>query len=194
MESESSSNPFVERALKTVHRLARRGKGNSRRVSQLWKLTIKAAYALNSHPSIASLEKYWRRMKGSNAERDRVFGHGDNPLDIFGDYVSQGEYPPPEILAAVGWMINSYRFERGAKSLDEILTGSKHAKKNESHAFKSHKNLYFGVFAELLQKNPDLSQTSAAEKFLDEHGFLDNEVDVESFLRSYARWKNSKGV
>ena len=194
MESKSKDDALIELCLKSLHRLARQDGGNSLQVSQLWKLTIKAAHKFNSHPSIASLEQYWIRMKGRRSDDARVFGQGDNPLDIFGDYVSQGEYPPPEILASVGWMINSYRLEHGEKSLDQVFTGQKHSKKNRSHAYKSHKNLYFSVFAEMLVKRPEDTQTAVAEDFITEHGCLAKEIDALDFLREYRRWRQTKPV
>ena len=159
--------------------------------------------------SLEALEKAWQKLSKENplAEYRRVNDDGSCVLDRLRDSISLGDYPPPEYLILIVYAYEKYLNAEGDLSLDEALFGEPHSKRG-SYAYKIRGNdfdTFHALYTYKMEQLPGIEDTFASIKELRSSGLVDAatifleqilqdfELDVESFLRGYRRWKADNG-
>jgi len=149
-------------------------------------------------PGLSSIERDWTCLEKRYEVIDRYCHAGGDPLSSFSYYVDSGFYPPPELLLEIGRAIQNYFGYEGKVSLDEVLLGEKH-KKTRCLSYRKAKQSKYALFNFLsksdsrsLEERAELmlAQDSGIVKAMKIQAGVDSETDVESFLRSYRRWKS----
>ena len=134
------------------------------------------------------LEKSWAKIESDFKPFNREVSVADNPISAFTYYLEMGKYPPPEIMMEVMDGFLEYLNSRGDKSLDEAFFEAKH-KKYESLSYKQDYSLRYSAFEWFIFKGEFTSLDDAAEEFLKP---IAEEIDQDTFLRNYRRWKSKK--
>ena len=134
------------------------------------------------------LEKSWAKIESDFKPFNREISVADNPISAFTYYLEMGKYPPPEIMVEVMEGFLEYFNSRGDKSLDEAFFGTKH-KKYGSLSYKQDYSLRYSAFEWFIFKGEFTSLDDAAEEFLKP---IAEEIDQDTFLRNYRRWKSRK--
>ena len=134
------------------------------------------------------LEKSWAKIESDFKPFNREISVADNPISAFTYYLEMGKYPPPEIMVEVMDGFLEYFNSRGDKSLDEAVFGTKH-KKYGSLSYKQDYSLRYSAFEWFIFKGEFTSLDDAAEEFLKP---IAEEIDQDTFLRNYRRWKSRK--
>ena len=134
------------------------------------------------------LEKSWAKIESDFKPFNREISVADNPISAFTYYLEMGKYPPPEIMVEVMDGFLEYFNSRGDKSLDEAFFGTKH-KKYGSLSYKQDYSLSYSAFEWFIFKGEFTSLDDAAEEFLKP---IAEEIDQDTFLRNYRRWKSRK--
>ena len=134
------------------------------------------------------LEKSWAKIESDFKPFNREISVADNPISAFTYYLEMGKYPPPEIMVEVMDGFLEYFNSRGDKSLDEAFFGTKH-KKYGSLSYKQDYSLRYFAFEWFIFKGEFTSLDDAAEEFLKP---IAEEIDQDTFLRNYRRWKSRK--
>ena len=162
---------------------------------------LKASYVHDDYPVMSGLEHAWRLLEKDYEVINRKDHPSNNPISSFDYYLDLGFYPPPEIMMVLGDALRLYFAGAGQFSLDEVLFGDKH-KKTTSFAYKNHKKFryqFFDTHVKLsIRKEGGSNQSleTVMLKALEETnpvtmsmlGF-DPDVDIDTFLRGYRRWK-----
>lgn len=134
---------------------------------------------------------------------DRFDKPAKTPLEAFVYYVDSGFYPPPEILLAVKSCFDAYMSFKGRVELEEIFFGERKKGVGNFSAKESHNAIFdFMQFKESLNSiksannKQKKTQTELAEevinKFYPSHNEPSELADLDSFLRSYRRWKKKR--
>ena len=134
------------------------------------------------------LEKSWAKIESDFKPFNREVSVADNPISAFTYYLEMGKYPPPEVMVEVMDGFLEYFNSRGDKSLDEAFFGTKH-KKYGSLSYKQDYSLRYSAFEWFIFKGEFTSLDDAAEEFLKP---IAEEIDQDTFLRNYRRWKSRK--
>lgn len=134
------------------------------------------------------LEKSWAKIESDFKPFNRKVSVAHNPISAFTYYLEMGKYPPPEIMVNVMEGFLEYFNSRGDKSLDEAFFGTKH-KKYGSLSYKQDYSLRYSAFEWFIFKGEFTSLDDAAEEFLKP---IAEEIDQDTFLRNYRRWKSRK--
>ena len=134
------------------------------------------------------LEKSWAKIESDFKPFNREVSVADNSISAFTYYLEMGKYPPPEIMVEVMDGFLEYFNSRGDKSLDEAFFGTKH-KKYGSLSYKQDYSLRYSAFEWFIFKGEFTSLDDAAEEFLKP---IAEEIDQDTFLRNYRRWKSRK--
>ena len=134
------------------------------------------------------LEKSWEKIESDFKPFNRKVSVAHNPISAFTYYLEMGKYPPPEIMVNVMEGFLNYFESHGDKSLDEALLGTKHTKYG-SLSYKQEYSLRYSAFEWFIFEGEFTSLDDAAEEFLKP---LDEEMDQDTFLRNYRRWKSKK--
>jgi hypothetical protein len=142
-----------------------------------------------------SIEQDWRRLERQYEVIKREDHPASSPMRSFMYYVDLAFYPPPEILFCIEKCFRNYWDAGGDISLDEAFFGKKH-KKSTSPAYiekKLYEYFLFSVFYDGPMSPPGSEKKSLEQKvedlFNDRYFAPEKEVDVDSFLRGYRRWK-----
>lgn len=174
---------------------------NSNEKVNAYREKLKASYVHDDYPVMVGLEHAWRLLERDYEVINREEHPSNNPISSFEYYLDLGFYPPPEIMMVLGDALRLYFAGAGQFSLDEILFGEKH-KKTSSFAYKKYKKFryqFFDIHVNLSRRkegNSDQSLEAVMLKVLEETnpvtmamlGF-DPDVDIDTFLRGYRRWK-----
>lgn len=174
---------------------------NSNKKVNAYREKLKASYVHDDYPVLSGLEHAWRLLEKDYGVVNREDQPSDNPISSFEYYVGLGLYPPPEIMMVLSDALRVYFSGAGQISLDEIIFGEKH-KKTSSFAYKKHKKFKYQFFEMHLNFNrrkestSNLSLEAEMLKVFEETnpttlamlGF-DPDVDIDTFLRGYRRWK-----
>jgi hypothetical protein len=151
----------------------------------------------HNYPVLESLEETWGGISadyGSLITRDDDERTAETPLNAFLFLIDSGFYPPPEILLAVAQCFEHYQGCAGDVDLEDVFFGERKKGVGNYAARKSRDFLYrYLWFLETLECMPgkkDLPKKPLAELAdgMFQH-FKISEYDVDSFLRSYRRWK-----
>ena len=134
------------------------------------------------------LEKLWDKLADDFKPFRRDVSVADNSVSAFTYYVEMGKYPPPEIMVEIMEGFLNYFESEGNISLDQAFFGDKHKKYN-SRSFKQYRQLKFSDFDRFIYFNDFKSLDQGAEQFLIE---TESEIDQDTFLREYRRWKVGK--
>ncbi|MDG1950328.1 MAG: hypothetical protein P8J32_05975 [bacterium] len=134
------------------------------------------------------LEKSWAKIESDFKPFNRKVSVAHNPISAFTYYLEMGKYPPPEIMVNVMEGFLNYFESHGDKSLDEALLGTKHTKYG-SLSYKQEYFLRYSAFEWFIFEGEFTSLDAAAEEFLKP---FDEEMDQDTFLRNYRRWKSKK--
>ena len=140
------------------------------------------------HESLEKLELLWAKIESDFKPFNREVSVADNPISAFTYYLEMGKYPPPEIMMEVMEGFLEYFNSRGDKSLDEAFFEAKH-KKYGSLSYKQDCSLRYSAFEWFIFKGEFTSLDDAAEEFLKP---IAEEIDQDTFLRNYRRWKSKK--
>jgi hypothetical protein len=125
-----------------------------------------------------------------------------SPMENFCFHIDGGFYPPPEVMLTIYMCFEKYLTSGGDTSLDEAFFGKPH-KKHESHAGqRSKKSKYFAfhkLYVELRQGHleatgqPKESLEELAEAYFSSMLYTgDTDIDIDTYLRGYRRWKEGK--
>lgn len=169
---------------------------NSKAYTEILKKVLAGVEETTEFYDLYELEKTWKNLEANSPllkeERDRSDYY--LPLDYFMSSIEKGQYPPPEILLAINACFEHYFECKGEKSLDEIFFYGKHKKKS-SPAFIKAKIQNYMLFDFLYAGFESLQDDKIKGKSLVEKAeiylktFNDNDIDPETFLRGYRRWK-----
>jgi hypothetical protein len=140
------------------------------------------------YESLEKLELLWAKIESDFKPFNREVSVADNPISAFTYYLEMGKYPPPEIMMEVMEGFLEYFNSRGDKSLDEAFFEAKH-KKYGSLSYKQDFSLRYSAFEWFIFKGEFTSLDNAAEEFLKP---IAEEIDQDTFLRNYRRWKSKK--
>ena len=140
------------------------------------------------HESLEKLELLWAKIEPDFKPFNRHISVADNPISAFTYYVEMGKYPPPEIMIDVMLGFNTYLESKGDISLDQAFLGITHSK-YKSISFKQQSALKYAEFDRFVYNGQFKSLDDAAELFLSNISY---EIDQDSYLRDYRRWKRKK--
>ena len=138
--------------------------------------------------SLEKLELLWAKIEPDFKPFNRQVSVADNPISAFSYYVEMGKYPPPEIMIDVMLGFNTYLESKGDISLDQAFLGITHSK-YKSLSFKQQSALKYAEFDRFVYNGDFSSLDEAAELFLAK---ISDEIDQDSYLRDYRRWKARK--
>ena len=140
------------------------------------------------HESLEKLELLWTKIQPDFGPFNREVSVADNPISAFSYYVEMGKYPPPEIMIDIMLGFNTYLESKGDISLDQAFLGITHSK-YKSLSFKQQSALKYAEFDRFVCGAQFKSLDDAAELFLSN---ISDEIDQDSYLRDYRRWKARK--
>jgi hypothetical protein len=140
------------------------------------------------HESLEKLELLWTKIQPDFGPFNREVSVADNPISAFSYYVEMGKYPPPEIMIDIMLGFNTYLESKGDISLDQAFLGITHSK-YKSLSFKQQSALKYAEFDRFVYGAQFKSLDDAAELFLSN---ISDEIDQDSYLRDYRRWKRKK--
>jgi hypothetical protein len=143
---------------------------------------------IDASSAAESLEKLWEKLESDFGPFNREVSVADNPISAFSYYVEMGKYPPPEIMIEIMWGFNTYLESKGDISLDQAFLGITHSK-YKSLSFTQQSALKYAEFDRFVYNGDFNSLDEAAELFLSK---ISDEIDQDSFLRDYRRWKAHK--
>ena len=143
---------------------------------------------IDASSAAESLEKLWEKLESDFGPFNREVSVADNPISAFSYYVEMGKYPPPELMIDIMLGFNTYLESKGDISLDQAFLGITHSK-YKSLSFKQQSALKYAEFDRFVYNGDFSSLDEAAEFFLSK--ILD-EIDQDSYLRDYRRWKARK--
>ncbi len=166
----------------------------------------KLDYARQNDILLAALEDCWDETNYHDYNREDYYDFGESPLEILsycmGDLLT---YPPPEILQAIVSQFCYYMAMEGEVSLEEAFFDSpkgkgaystRRAKENdlfkrfdEICAYSRHEGRSQMEIIEGLVNAPHLSMLPLIPKMPNPFNNLEENTDLESFLRGYRRWK-----
>ena len=158
------------------------------------------------------LENQWNSISYHDLEREKYYSLKDSPLEILDFCVADDflTYPPPEILWVIARQFHWYMEHEGKFTLEEAFFGKPikgkgtYAKRMADEKIKLYKN-----FHQKVKANSSLSQAHLLERLctktpapFGEMGTKDTcsliyaenqkrEIDQDSFLRGYRRWKKA---
>lgn len=161
---------------------------NAKNFEGAWQHLIKLGHSFES--SVQAEFNLYSSVELERADTDEKIESGITPLGDFLDSVSNGLYPPPEIMRTIAACFKYYLNAKGKVSLEHIFFGRETVGVGNESARRSKENLMKGFnfqYEFLLQIRPHLSQLEIAQEFLNHRGAHD--TDPESFLRSWRRWK-----
>ena len=138
--------------------------------------------------SLEKLELLWAKIEPDFKPFNRQVSVADNPISAFSYYVEMGKYPPPEIMIDVMLGFNTYLESKGDISLDQAFLGITHSK-YKSISFEQQSALKYAEFDRFVYNGQFKSLDDAAELFLSNISY---EIDQDSYLRDYRRWKRKK--
>lgn len=140
------------------------------------------------HESLEKLELLWAKIQPDFGPFNREISVADNPISAFSYYVEMGKYPPPELMIDIMLGFNTYLESKGDISLDQAFLGITHSK-YKSLSFKQQSALKYAEFDRFVYNGDFSSLDEAAELFLAK---ISDEIDQDSYLRDYRRWKARK--
>ena len=135
--------------------------------------------------AVESLEELWTKLEPDFGPFNREVSVADNPISAFSYYVEMGKYPPPEIMIDIMVGFNTYLESKGDISLDQAFLGITHSK-YKSLTFTQQSALKYAEFDRFVYGAQFKSLDEAAEWFLSD---MSDEIDQDSYLRDYRRWK-----
>lgn len=125
-----------------------------------------------------------------------------SPLDRFLDDVSEGLYPTPEVISVIAECFSYYFGSEGKVELEDIFFGvtlekgtGNYSAQRKRHERFSRLSLWEGLEkqgAEKMKRKRN-SLISMIENDPVLSGLLHDREDIDSFLRSYRRWKKATG-
>ena len=153
---------------------------------------LKASYKHDEFPYYSGFEHSWNILKQYSShnviEREQI---ESNPLDNFVRCIESGFYPPPELLIVIASCFRTHIISGGKTNLSEEFFG-----KDEQfeHSINVPKITKYMDFELKWVKGKSESLQAIAEQYLlqcsdNNDDSFDEGIDVESFLRSYRRWK-----
>ncbi|MFQ3246469.1 MAG: hypothetical protein ACI9SP_003121 [Arenicella sp.] len=160
------------------------------------------------------IESQWQELNYHSMDREGYYENENSPLDVLAQCMGDRliTYPPPEILELITNQFRYYLFHGGKISLEEAFFGSSSGRGNYAKRVLSENHLYVR-FHRLMESERfgQLPQTevleliSTKENSLSNKGFLNQtnefydlnqrgELENDSFLRGYRRWKKRELV
>ncbi len=143
---------------------------------------------IDTSSAAESLDKLWEKLESDFGPFNREVSVADNPISAFSYYVEMGKYPPPELMIDIMLGFNTYLESKGDISLDQAFLGITHSK-YKSLSFKQQSALKYAEFDRFVYNGDFSSLDEAAELFLAK---ISDEIDQDSYLRDYRRWKARK--
>jgi hypothetical protein len=136
-----------------------------------------------------NIEESWQEIGTEKklSGRHVVYGGTDSPLMQFCDSIDFGEIPAPEIMIWLFLRFKEYFHASGSIELEEVFFGDTTQKLGNQAARLNRDGLFklFDFYQRKIEKT-DKSLASKAEKYMLEMGV---DIDPDSFLRSFRRWK-----
>ncbi len=207
-----------EEFIKTLTLIKRRKDIDTRPNSWEWSDDIRTEIQTdsNNYPWRAACEDIWENL--SESQGDNYIGikrderQGNTPIESLNYWLEIPRYPPIEVLLAISDAFDIYIAAGGSLSLEDVFFGlTKKGIGNyaaQRKRDKSYRNFQFFVSMDALEtKNKNLQprdlDSLAAEylaygknplvaKAFDMPPSNESNIDPESFLRSYRRWKKDK--
>ncbi len=158
------------------------------------------------------LEEQWKSISYHELSRKEYYNLKNSPLEILQFCIADDflTYPPPEILWVISMQFQRYMESQGHITLEEAFFG-KPIKGKGCYAKRiaDKYNQLYQAFHRKLRVNPEYSQAHLLERFCTTPSsdalslptkdtcmeiFNENqvnEIDIDSFLRGYRRWKEN---
>ncbi len=156
----------------------------------------------DEYPGLSSLEDSWQvlnELYSHGGEFDfglrNDFDHGvnssDTALSSFMFCIDSGFYPPPEVLLALESCFKTYFLADGGLELEDVFFGERKKGVGNYAALKARNQLYVDFhFKVTFSHDTNTSLEELAESMISNH-ISDPDIDIDSFLRGYRRWKNT---
>lgn len=151
--------------------------------------------------NLESLEPAWELLQELYDDMFERFDDEpkfESPVEEFIFYISNGFYPRPELLVAVGSCFEYYFSKNGEKELEEVFFGINTKRVGNYSALQSHHPDLKLLVSLLRQSKSPYSQkkgikpltlNEAAEQVINK---LKLDIDPESLLRKYRRYRVEK--
>jgi len=159
------------------------------------------------------MEDQWQNIEYTLTERSNHYETANSSLEAL-QYCMEDmpiTYPPPELLQVIINQFKYYMHREGEVSLEEVFFGPYKGESIYSRRRLVENRLYesFHKFVTVSRSNKNLSQVEIFDEitlrgsFETSHGmsiptrefqtlYVKGEIEPESFLRNYRRWKNKK--
>ena len=161
-------------------------------------------YSLDNE-SIGYLETQWNKIGDRESLCPMPYQKNfivDNPLELFLQLTSFGNYPPPELLIMITKCFNLYFEAEGALSLEEVFFGMPKKRAGNYSARKAKLDNYREFHYQAMRhkslrgRGADFNLIDFALEYNDLQRFNEsvsavNVIDdaIESYIRGYQRWK-----
>jgi len=169
----------------------------------------KRAELENSHEiMLGILENQWLEINYHELKREEYYELRESPLEILefcinGDFIT---YPPPEVLWVIARQFQWYMEQEGNITLEDAFFG-KPIKSKGTYAKRmaDKKSKLYKAFNLKTKANPTITQSKLLEIFCNTPNINNtpskgtclqiyeenqrNEIDQDSFLRGFRRWK-----
>ena len=173
---------------------------------------------LSSNHMASIMEDTWQVIERHQSADEEVFNSPDDleliekcdaivsvtPLDTFMGCLAMGRYPPPAILLAIEKCFRVYFEQAGDLELEDVFFAKPRKQRIGNNSAQAARDLIYEAFAvrfelemfrwSTTEENSDKSKarrrptlSQVAEDFLENKTTFD--LDVDSFLRGYQRWK-----
>lgn len=123
-----------------------------------------------------------------------------SPLDRFLSDITEGLFPAPEVLFVIAQCFNHYFESEGKADLEDIFFGVRPEKGTGNYSAQRirHKRFsrlslweHFERQGAKITNRKQRSLPTLIEEEITLHGLLTEDEDLDSFLRSYRRWKKA---
>lgn len=164
--------------------------------------------SLDEHPELEDFEASWEALK-NNVE---IYEYASNrhtstpeevktrsPLYFFLDAINEGRYPTPEVMYAIGDCFNYYLNSNGKVELEDVFFGVKPEKGIGNYSAQRRRHERFSILStweglerqgsqRMERKRTNIHELIEQDIML--RNLINEGEDIDSFLRSYRRWKN----
>ena len=176
-------------------------KTNSRNTNSYIEWTVDALQSRN-YPVLDSLEDAWQQIPSDDlihSNKRESKSSFESPIFDFLSQIESGSFPPPEYLLSIAHCFELYLEHEGKLSLEDVFfgkprkgKGNKAAQKSWDRLFQSfHNDLVFNLGDKEYKNLPERTEEWIYQWKSIHYQLNDGEMDVDSFLRSYRRWKKA---
>jgi hypothetical protein len=182
-----------------------------------WKKKCRAykeSYTSAADTMAGVIEDQWQSIEYAQITRADHYEADNSPLEALQSCIEEiSTYPPPELLKVIVNQFKHYMHMGGDISLEEAFFGPFKGKSTYSRRRLAENSLYesFHQFVSISKHSKNLSQAEIFDEITQKGKFqtphlmsIDaiefynlnrrEEIEQDSFLRNYRRWKNKKNI